>query len=290
MNVSEILQRAWQIIWRNKVLWIFGILASCSGGGRSPFSSSSYRYSYQELPDQLKPYFQQFNNLQEPQTALLVAVIALVVLFLALLAILLGTVGRIGLIRGTQQAEQGTAKPAFGELFSGSLPYFWRVLGLGLLLGLIGIVIAAVSIPLIILTCGLGLLLLFAVLIIIEIIQEQASNAIVVDDLRALDGLRRGWELVRANMKPVIVMALVLNIGVGAIGAMILAIPFFIVLLPAFFIIAASNGTSPNIGGGIVLSLLCLAAYLPVFIALAGLLRTYIGSAWTLTYLRLTRQ
>ena len=35
MNYSEILSRAWQIIWKHKVLWIFGILAGCanSGGG-----------------------------------------------------------------------------------------------------------------------------------------------------------------------------------------------------------------------------------------------------------------
>ena len=35
-NFGEVLTRAWQIIWKHKVLWIFGILASCgrgSGGG-----------------------------------------------------------------------------------------------------------------------------------------------------------------------------------------------------------------------------------------------------------------
>ncbi len=33
-NFGEVLSRAWQIIWKHKVLWIFGILASCSQGGR----------------------------------------------------------------------------------------------------------------------------------------------------------------------------------------------------------------------------------------------------------------
>ncbi len=32
-NFSEVLTRAWQIIWKHKVLWIFGILAGCGQGG-----------------------------------------------------------------------------------------------------------------------------------------------------------------------------------------------------------------------------------------------------------------
>ena len=36
-NFGEVLTRAWQIIWKHKVLWIFGILASCArGGGGGP--------------------------------------------------------------------------------------------------------------------------------------------------------------------------------------------------------------------------------------------------------------
>ena len=32
-NFGETLTRSWQIVWKHKVLWIFGILASCSRGG-----------------------------------------------------------------------------------------------------------------------------------------------------------------------------------------------------------------------------------------------------------------
>ena len=36
-SFGEVLTRAWQNIWKHKVLWIFGILASCArrGGGGS---------------------------------------------------------------------------------------------------------------------------------------------------------------------------------------------------------------------------------------------------------------
>jgi len=40
---------------------------------------------------------------------------------------------------------------------------------------------------------------------------------------------------------------------------------------------------------GVIVSGLCCLAYLPVLIVLGGIIRAYIGSAWTLTFLRLTQ-
>ena len=39
-DFGDVLSRAWQIIWKHKVLWIFGILAGCSRGS-SGFRGSS---------------------------------------------------------------------------------------------------------------------------------------------------------------------------------------------------------------------------------------------------------
>ena len=41
-------------------------------------------------------------------------------------------------------------------------------------------------------------------------------------------------------------------------------------------------------GGGLLIAGLCFILYLPVFIVLNGILRGYIESAWTLTFMRLT--
>jgi hypothetical protein len=38
----------------------------------------------------------------------------------------------------------------------------------------------------------------------------------------------------------------------------------------------------------LIIAGLCLVAYLPVLIVLGGILKAYIESAWTITYLRLT--
>ena len=42
-NFGEVLTRAWQIIWKHKVLWIFGFLAGCGQGGTNFRGNSSER-------------------------------------------------------------------------------------------------------------------------------------------------------------------------------------------------------------------------------------------------------
>ncbi len=53
-----------------------------------------------------------------------------------IIAIFLGTIGKIGLIRGAWQVEGGAENLIFGQLFSESTPYFWRMFGLSLIVGL----------------------------------------------------------------------------------------------------------------------------------------------------------
>ncbi len=150
MNYSEILSRAWQIIWKHKVLWIFGILAGCASGGGGGGGGNTNFSRDQQAPAQLQPYLDQAQTFFEsipPETWIMIAIgIGLLVLVLVVLGIFLGTIGKIGLIRGAQQADQDMeARLTFGELFKGSLPYFWRVFLLNLLVGLVFFVVAILS-------------------------------------------------------------------------------------------------------------------------------------------------
>ena len=290
MDIGSVLSRAWQIIWKNKVLWIFGILAGC---GSANYGSSNFRYSVERrdmpIPPQIERFFDQ---IPDWQIALLIGVFILVVLLIVVVAIFLGTIGRVGLIRGTMQADQGAARLEFGELFNGSLPYFWRVFLLNLLVGLaFAVVIILTVITLAITIVGLICLIPLICLLVpigwlVNIITEQASIAIVVENLGILDGLRRGWDVVRNNLGTIIVMGLILVLGVGLIGGFIIGLPFVAILLPA--LLGAFAGTETTLRGGLLVAGLCLVAYLPVLLLLNGILRGYIESAWTLTFLRLT--
>ena len=290
-NFGEVLTRAWQIIWKHKVLWIFGILAGCGRGGGGGSGGGQVSGSGDQPFPQLEQFFQQIGQWIE-NNPWIVAVLVLLVILLVLLSIFLGTIGRIGLIRGTHQAEVGAEHLNFGALFSESMPYFWRVFGLSLLIFLIALI---VFIPLAlggalfsVITAGIGAICLLPLICLLipllwafSVVIEQANVAIVLENLSIGDGFRKGWEVVRANVGPVLVLTLIIFIGSGIVG-FIIAIPLIAAVLPLIFS-AASNTTGP-----IWITVICCAVYFPILLVLSGILNAYVQSVWTLTYLRLT--
>lgn len=288
MDYGEVLSKAWQIIWKHKVLWIFGILTSC-GGGSSASSNSGWRTSVEKNNWNFQPMV---NNIPEWQIALIIAIVLLVIFVLVVLAIFLSTIGRVGMIRGTVQGDRGAERVTFSELFSGSLPYFWRVFGLNLLVGLaFAMAVIIIVVPLAVTVVGLVCIIPLICLLVpigwfISVLTEQANIAIVTENLGIIDGLKRGYQVLTANLGPMILMWLILGVGFSLVGGLIIGLPVFFIIGPA--VIGAISGNQNALGGGLLVTGLCLVAYLPVLIVANGVLQSYIRSAWTLTYLRLT--
>ena len=290
MDFGAVLSSAWKIIWRHKILWVFGILAGC---GSASYSTPNISYQI-DLPYTVQNFFDQASP---GLITLIIIAGVLVTLALICLVVFLGTIGRIGLIRGTQLVDQGKETLGFGELFRGSMRYFWRVFALALLLAVFSIVVIGGLLVLgvfgTIITLGLGLLCLIPLLCLLipvgwllSVLFTQASIAIVVDEVGVMEGLARGWEVIKKNFGSILVMALILVIGLGAIAAFIIAAPLGMILvavLPAAITLGDQASTAWWVAG------LCFLVYLPVLLLLMGILRAYIDSAWTLTYLRLTR-
>lgn len=309
-NFGEILTRAWQIVWKNRVLWVFGILASCGRGGGNFNSSSSNRGDggFGTPPDLPPQVMQLLQTIQENLTAFITIGVALFCL-IWIVTIFLSTIGKIGLIRGTSQIDGGAEGMIFGQLFSESTPYFWRMFGLSLIatipfVVLTAAIIAAVLAFLILIpsassgsdtppVIGLGLIplligcfcLLIPISIVINLIARQAQNSIVLEEMSVLPAISRGWDVFRKNLGPIIIMAIILAVIGFAVG-FIIAIPVFIVVLPAIIAFAAGeaqNWTPLAIAG------VCICLYIPISLLLNGIAVAYTESAWTLTYLRLTR-
>jgi hypothetical protein len=59
-----------------------------------------------------------------------------------------------------------------------------------------------------------------------------------------------------------------------------------IVVVPA--VIGMSSGSSDFFSGGMIIALVCCLAYLPFLLVFQGILYSYIETAWTLTFMRLT--
>ncbi len=157
---------------------------------------------------------------------------------------------------------------------------------------LIGLAVLAIFIPLIlvgVLTAGVGFLcliplicILIPVMIVVGVVVEQAQTAIVIENLGMFDGLKRGWEVVKQNVGPIVVMSLILMFGGGIVG-FIIALPFILAFIPIIF--GAMEG---EMNTAIWVGIACVAGYLPIIIFLNGVLTAYIQSAWTLTFMRLT--
>ncbi|HSB66468.1 MAG TPA: hypothetical protein VLD65_07810 [Anaerolineales bacterium] len=296
MDFGYVLKRAGEIIWKFKVLWVFGILASCSQASGTSGSNSGYRFSSQDgtLGHQIEQYF---NQLNPAIITFLIVIAILVTIALIVLVILLATVGRVGLIRGTVKAEQGASKLTFGELWRDGLAYFWRVFGLNLVLALIiffGLVaIAFLGIILSIGTLGIFLICLIPLLCLIipamwlvSIIVEQANVAMVVENLDIMDAIKRGWQVFIDNIGSMIVMGIILVVGVGIVGGLIIGLPLLAITAPAA--LGFASGVLENIRNGVILTVVLFLVYLPFLLVFSGILRAYTQSAWALTFLRLT--
>jgi hypothetical protein len=309
MNIGEILTKTGQITWKYKILWLFGILASCveggsgggggGGGGGNGSGSGGTEFS---LPPEVEAWLRDvaafFNNLESNPGQYLgwFVLIGLLFCVLWLLMLALGTMGRIGLVKGASLADQGAESLSFGELWRASLPYFWPVAGMWLGLwmatfvffvgvGLLSAVVAFASL-------GLGLVclipflcLLVPVFWLISLLFEQATIAIVTEERSIPEGLSRAWALIRANIGNYLLMALMLFIIQVAVG-FVLALPVFLLIVPAIF--GFASGSSETIWTTLMVMGACFVVYIPVLIVLAGVLRTYVWTAWTLTFRRLS--
>lgn len=296
MSYGEVLTRAWKIVWKFKVLWIFGIFASCgtgsgNGGGGN---NVSYQYSSGDLPPQFEQFFGNIERFANDLWWIFGLLICLTCV-LVLVAIFLSTIGKIALIKGTLRAEEGAERMGFIELFNASTPYFWRVFGLSLLLFFVFFVAAMFGMLVImaatILTFGIALMclvplccLFIPVMWAIGVILEQAYIAIVVEERGIADGLTRGWEVVKTHWEPMLVMGVILIFGAIIVG-LIIAVPMFLIMFPLLFTmgITGGNNMAPLAIGGI-----CFLLYLPVLILASGIIKAYVQSAWTLTFLRVT--
>jgi hypothetical protein len=305
MDYGEVLSKAWKVIWKHKVLWIFGILASFGqgsggggggGGGNGRISGGGNSSGFGNLPPEWARLLENAQHYIENVHWWVWVLFALAIIVLIIFFAVLATIGKTGLILGTQRADKSDEKIPFGSLLRDSMHYFWKVFWFNFLAGLaVVVVILALMLPLILLgvvTLGVGMLclipfmcILVPVFWLISILLEQSIIAIVVEGTGIFAGLKRGWQVVKKNPWQLILMSLILGIGGGIIN-FILAIPVFLAMLPLIIPLISGSMEALKTTGIISLALCCI--YLPVLYLLSGILIAYIQSAWTLTFMRLT--
>jgi len=295
MNFGSVLRNSWDIIWKNKVLWIFGILASCSGGGANFGSGFNYQTGTRDTSN-FSPEFERFwrgfqQFLDQGGWAIIVA-IACAAILIGLLIWVVGIFGKVGLIKGILKAESGGAV-RFGALAYESWGMLGSALGLNLVLILIplaGVIILAIlAIPIGILTLGIGLICLICLLVPLALaygVYTQLANIALVREQRGVGAALLGaWELMRTQLGPLAAMAVVLTLG-GLLVSVVLLLPLVAIALPA--ILSFVRNEPEALGRGLLTSGVLFLVALPFYLVASGMIQSYIHSAWTLTYLQLT--
>ena len=300
MDYGEVLRKTWDISWRNKGLWILGILAGCSASGRGNFGNSTssvrgYDFDSGGLPSfQGDRFFDEIAPIQEEIVIPIILGILCVGLILALVFFALGVIGQGGLIAGFRQADDG-ASVTFAEAFGEGMQNFWKLAGIRIAFFIAGFVIAIALILGTVLigvaTLGIGLLCVIPLLCLLIPLGLGVDSYIILtmvasveEDLGVFESFGRSWNTFKENLGPMVVMILILIVGFGILGFLI-ALPFIGIVVPA--ITGIIVGTDLAVASGIAITLLCLIAAIPLLIALYGLLTTYTTGAWTLTYRRL---
>lgn len=309
-DILEVFTRAGKILWKFKVLWIFGMFASCGrSSGSSGNSNTGNNGANQpsdnpfspEMTRQLEGFVQNFTKWFEQNPWIIFAFIAFV-LILIILQVFITNIGIAGLARGVVHAENGAETLRFGELFSESLKYFWRLFWSSVLIALPFIIFLIAFFAILIFSAGslkdpssvvtimIILLIPFCcclllLSIFIGLYSTQVVRAITIEDMGVFAAFGRGWQIFTKNILGLILAGIILGIG-SAMISILVSLPTIIIVLPLVFSFMDGNITSwqPFILTGIFL--LC---YSPIAWFFMGILVTYTESVWSLIYLRITK-
>ena len=232
------------------------------------------------------------------QSAEIILPIIFFVIFgiLFVVSFVLGGVSMSATTLGVLQAERGEDGLSFASLLSDSRQYIGRILAVALIIGLtIGLVFTLFFLMVAVLTVvtmGIASICLQPIVILITPLSflvlgvlESAQAAVIVDDMSALDAVKRGLNIVRENIWKYVIITLIIYVGSSIIMS------FFMVPLMApmfaFSFFASSEQFNPRMMEMTLLGFMCL--FFPFMVAFQSIVMTFMKSTLFLSYLRLTR-
>ncbi len=249
MNFGEILKKAWNISWKNKLLWLFALFGPLAGGASGKFNSSNYNFPNKNLPNhnfsgdwgyEISNFFNSINDV-----FLILGIIGFI-LVIVVISIVLNLYGTAGVILGTSAAIEEGKKPKFKELIKASNPYFWKLLLLKVVLFLLGIAALIAFIIGSVVTLGMLVcivILLIPVFYLVNIYLGFVYIALVKDNLDMMEAFKKAWVLFRDNFTNNIIWSLIIGIGKFVLNVIVIIIMiiFFVVMMILIAAIGESN-------------------------------------------------
>ena len=279
-DYGNILTRTFQITWKHKVFW--GIL------------SVPMIISFAIFPIMfLFLYF-----FEENQTTEIGALITLGFFFFTFIIVIAFTILQVfalsAVTLGIVRVERGEGSLKFIDLLQDSREYFWRQLGVFLIIqfsiGLIFTVFFAFVFAATLVTMGLASICLQPIMILLTPLMflalgvlEAAHTAVITENLSAWDAVKRGFEIVRDHVWKYIIPTVIVYFGVTLVSSF-LTFPMLIPLMG--FPIFAESGSEMLMG----VTALFTCIFFPVMILISVISQTLLKVSLDLTYLRLTHK
>ncbi len=266
LDITKVLNRSWHILWKYRILWIFGFfLAMATGGGGGSNPPASYRNGMNQINNQgpwsssPSGFPRWMGDTQSEVISMLITtgVVLLVVILLgSLVSAFLRYVSEVTSIRAVNDYETTGVKLGFKQLWkNGWNRNAWRLFLIDLLLslpfiamvlimGLLGVWVYLAStggneaflIFSAITAAGLALLFIFFMILLgiaLGVIRHFAARICVLEGVGVIDAIKQGYAMVRRHLKNVFFMWLVM-VGLGiawAIGSLILILPLLLVVM-----------------------------------------------------------
>lgn len=322
MDHIKVLKRAWEVTWRYRVLWVFGVILAFTasrGGGRG---GPQYNLGRGDLPSwggdtSLPDIAQQFGAMLAGLIPILIGLGCFFILLIVVFTIA-RYVAETALIRMVDEHEETGEKLSLREgIRLGWSRRAWRLFLINLL---IGVPIALAFIVLFLLaaaplllwvteneTAGvvgtvasIGLFVLFIFLaiivaVVVTFLKRFFHRACALEGLGVIESIRHGFAIVKLHLKDVAVMWLIMvGVGIGLGFAMFMVVLLLLVLgligagVPAALVgglasLAFDMPVPVILGAVLGILLLLLLVGVPVLF-LRGLIEVFKSSVWTLTY------
>ena len=306
MDYGAILKKSWEIVWRHKILWLFGLFAGAGSavsfnynfgsGNRSTGSSTG-------LPQTAQTDWLAFQRFLEQNLG--VMIIAFIALFLfGLLFWIISVAARGGLIHLANEAEAGREVRA-GDGWSTGFHKWGRVFGIEFLVALPALLLAFVLAAVLGVTAvavlrsggtqeafgravaglacgGICFVVVFGIIVailsvVLGMIAQIALRYAVLQDQRVMDSLKQGWRDLWGR-RGVFTMALI-QFGIGIAYGIAVGIVAVILVVPAVIAFIA--------GGWLVGSVMIAVAVL-VLVVPSSVYSAFCHSVWTLFFRRMT--
>ncbi len=306
----NILKQAWELTWRNKYLWVFGVFAALIGNGGELeilFNNSGANPSQALFPawqrmaatGVFRPgTLTNIGNLLKNDTLnmLIVLVTCLIILAVFLFVVWLVVVSQAALVNNTAAIIK-QKKHNFKDGWQNGIINFWPVLGLNILVKvIIFAMLVAIGLPLVLWSSNfnlnifyiLALVIMAPVSIILSFIAKYAIAYVVVGKYKVGQAIGQSWQLFKDNWLVSFEMAIILfliNLLVGlaiVLAILVLAVPFLFLGLIFYYAF--------SLAGSWIIAVLAFASFLFIVVTMGAALAVFQIASWTGLFLELDKK